>query len=359
MPVTPVMVENPPGMHRNSYVFERGNWRSKGREVEPDVPQVLKFAMPANAPKNRLGLAMWLADTRNPLVSRTIVNRLWEQLFGTGIVETLEDLGTQGILPTHKELLDFLAWQFMNDYQWSMKKLLKELVMSATYRQDSRLTEELKAKDPFNRLYARGPRTRLSAEQLRDQDLYVSGILSNKMYGPGVMPWQPTGIWLSPYNPSVWEKSTGEDQYRRAVYTYWKRTAPYPSMITFDAAQRLVCSARRIRTNTPLQALATLNDSAYMEMARNFAYRLQKVAGPGISQQIAKGYELMMFKPIPPNKSKIFEELYASVLKEFKSNPAATCEMVGVDNEKNNPETAALIVVTNALLNLDEVVMKN
>jgi hypothetical protein len=359
VPVTPVMIEAPDGMRRTTNVFERGNWRSKGEAVEAAVPAVFNFAMPANAPKNRLGLTMWLTDKKNPLVSRTIVNRLWEQLFGSGIVETLEDMGTQGINPTHKELLDHLSWKLMNDYQWSLKKLLKEIVMSATYRQDSKVTEELKQKDPYNKLYARGSRVRLSAEQLRDQDLCISGVMSGKMYGPGVMPWQPEGIWFSPYNSSKWENSTGEDQFRRAVYTYLKRSAPYPSMITFDGAQRIVCTARRIRTNTPLQALAALNDSAYLEMSRNFAYRMQRESGKDVKSQISKGYELMTYKAIPDGKLKVLEDLYNKSIVEFKSDGDRTCEMVGVNNEHNNPETAALVVVANAMLNLDEVVTKN
>lgn len=242
----PVMVENPSDRRRRTFVFKRGAWTSHGAEVGTDVPKSLGFAMPANAPKNRMGLAMWLTDKRNPLLSRTIVNRLWEQLFGTGIVETLEDMGTQGMNPTHQELLDHLSWQFMNNDQWSMKKLIRKMVMSATYRQDSRLSEDARKKDLFNKFYARGPRIRLSAEQIRDQNLGVSGVLSAKMYGPGVMPWQPDGIWNSPYNGATWNNSGGEDQYRRAVYTYWKRSAPYPSMIAFDGAQRIVCSPRRI-----------------------------------------------------------------------------------------------------------------
>ncbi|MCW3118095.1 MAG: hypothetical protein JWM28_2177 [Chitinophagaceae bacterium] len=359
VPIIPVMVENPGSMFRRSNVFERGNWRVKGKEVGPAIPGVLKFAMPANAPKNRIGLAMWLTDKRNPLVARTMVNRLWEQLFGAGIVETLEDMGTQGIAPTHRELLDHLAWKFMNDYKWSVKKLLRELVMSATYQQESKLTEELKEKDMFNKLYARGPRIRLTAEQLRDQDLCISGVMSKKMFGPGVMPWQPQGIWLSPYNDARWENSKGDEQYRRAVYTYLKRSALYPSMLTFDGAPRVVCTARRIRTNTPLQALATLNDSAYLDMSRHFAYRMQKEAGKDVQLQIARGYELMLYKKIPAAKLLVFEDLYKKALDEFKTDADKTCEIIGMDNENNNPETAALVVVANAMLNLDEVVMKN
>ncbi|WP_300597697.1 DUF1553 domain-containing protein [Niabella sp.] len=356
---TPVMVENPVWMQRQTHVFERGNRLTLGKEVEPAVPQSLKFAMPANAPKNRMGLALWLTDKRNPLVSRTMVNRLWEQLFGTGIVETLEDMGTQGMLPTHKELLDHLSWRFMNDYKWSIKKLLKEMVMSATYRQDSRLTPELKEKDPANKFYARGPRVRLSAEQLRDQNLCISGLMSSKMYGPGVMPWQPDGIWLSPYNGARWLNSAGDDQYRRAVYTYWKRTAPYPSMISFDGVQRVLCTARRIKTNTPLQALTTLNDSAYIDMARHLAYRMEQEGGRDVVAQIQKGYNLILYKPIKEDKLKVFETLYQQALKEFRSDTGKTMAMVGGQQEKAVPATAALVVVANALLNLDEVVVKN
>ncbi|MCD2424111.1 DUF1553 domain-containing protein [Niabella pedocola] len=356
---TPVMVENPVWMQRQTHVFERGNRLTLGKAVEPAVPQSLKFAMPANAPKNRMGLALWLTDKRNPLVSRTMVNRLWEQLFGAGIVETLEDMGTQGMLPTHRELLDHLSWRFMNDYKWSVKKLLKEMVMSATYRQDSRLTPELKEKDPVNKWYARGPRVRLSAEQLRDQNLCISGLMSAKMYGPGVMPWQPEGIWLSPYNGARWQNSAGEDQYRRAVYTYWKRTAPYPSMISFDGVQRVLCTARRIKTNTPLQALTTLNDSAYIDMARHLAYRMQQEGGRDVAAQIQKGYRLMLYKPIKEEKLKVFEALYQQALKEFQSDTGKTTAMVGGQQEKAAPATAALVVVANALLNLDEVVVKN
>ncbi len=356
---TPVMVENPSGMRRSTHVFERGAWTAKAKEVEAGVPQVLNFAMPSNAPQNRMGLAMWLTDKKNPLVSRTIVNRLWEQLFGSGIVETLEDMGTQGMTPTHKELLDHLSWKLMHKYNWSLKKLLKELVMSATYQQDSKLSEELKQKDLFNKFYARGPRIRLSAEQLRDQHLCISGKMSDKMYGSAVMPWQPDGIWLSPYNGARWKNSEGEDQYRRAIYTYWKRTAPYPSMISFDAAQRVVCNARRIRTNTPLQALVTLNDSVYLNIARQFAFRMQKEGGNNVQQQIAKGYEWMLYKQIPAPKLKVFDDLYHKALKEFKTDKDRTCEMAGMNDEHNNPETAALVVVANVMLNLDEVVMKN
>src|SRR5258708_4742198 len=251
LPVVPIMMENPTDMHRGSNVFERGNWLVKGKAVDPDVPHSLN-PFPANAPRNRLGLAMWLTDKKNPLVSRTLINRLWEQIFGAGLVETLEDMGTQGAAPTHKELLDWLSWKFMNQDNWSIKKCLKEIVMSATYRQDSRCTALVLQTDPFNKYYARGTRVRLSSEQVRDQAMAAAGLLSDKMFGPPVMPWQPSGIWFSPYNGESWQTSSGQDQYRRAIYTYWKRTAPYPSMITFDAASHQFSTPPRTPPTTPL-----------------------------------------------------------------------------------------------------------
>ncbi|HEY0432616.1 MAG TPA: DUF1553 domain-containing protein, partial [Chitinophagaceae bacterium] len=341
-------------------VFERGNWLVKGKQVEPDVPQSLG-GLPAKAPRNRLGLARWVTDKNNPLTARTMVNRLWEQLFGNGLVETLEDLGTQGAEPTHRELLDFLAWRFMNEDQWSVKKILKELVLSATYRQDSRMTKELLDKDPQNRFYARGPRVRLSAEQIRDQALAVSGKLNEEMYGPSVMPWQPDGIWMSPWNGDYWKSSAGEEQYRRAIYTFWKRTAPYPSMITFDGVGREVCTARRIRTNTPLQALVTLNDSVYLELSRYYAYHMQDISKNknDAGEQISRGYEGLMFHPISQGKLSALMELYEDAYSKFKNDPDRTCEMIGVNNWHTNAQTAALVVVANALLNMDEAITKN
>jgi hypothetical protein len=357
---TPVMMENPAEMYRKTNVFERGNWLVKGMEVKAGVPKVLN-AFPKGAPQNRLGLAIWMTDKNNPLTARTMVNRLWEQLFGNGLVETLEDMGTMGAEPTHKELLDHLAYTFMHQHNWSMKKMLKEIVLSATYRQQSKISKESLEKDPQNKYYSRGPRFRLSAEHLRDQALAVSGLLSNKMYGASVMPWQPPGIWNSPYSDQHWVKSSQEDQYRRAIYTYWKRTAAYPSMITNDAVGREVCVARRIRTNTPLQALAMLNDSVYLEASKHLAIRLQKEVkdNTNFSAQIGKGYQLIMLKPIPPTKLKALEQLYILSWKQFQHDKAKTIELMGGDSLHANARTAALMVVSNALLNLDEFITKN
>ena len=354
---TPVMLENPTDFFRPTYVFERGNWLVKGNKVLPGTPASLN-PMPEKAPINRLGVAMWMTNPQHPLTARTMVNRLWEQLFGSGLVETLEDFGTQGEPPTHKDLLDWLSWQYIYTYQWSTKRLLKEMVMSATYRQHSRIKNESPDKDPYNKYYSRGPRVRLAAEQLRDQALSASGLLNKKMFGPSVMPYQPGGLWLSPYSGLDWEKSRNGDQFRRSVYTYWKRTAPFPSMITFDGGAREVCISRRIRTNTPLQALVTMNDEGFIDMARNLAFQMRR-SGSRVRDQINYGYKKILFKNITPEKGRALEKLYQHAFQEFTSDSNKTCEMTGLMNENNNAETAAMVVVANALLNLDEVITKN
>ncbi|HXB34648.1 MAG TPA: DUF1553 domain-containing protein [Puia sp.] len=356
VPTTPIMMDNPSDMHRVSNVFERGNWLVKGAVVTPGVPAVFDGCMPAAAPANRLGLAMWMTSKQNPLVSRTMVNRVWEQLFGTGIAETLEDLGSQGSPPTHRALLDYLAWQYMNTDQWSLKRLLKEIVMSASYREDSRVTEASLKADQFNRLFSRGPRIRLSAEELRDQDLCICGQLSPELYGPSVFPYQPKGIWMSPYNGAEWVASKDGEQHRRAVYTYWKRSASYPSMISFDATSREVCTARRIRTNTPLQALVTLNDTVYLDIARHFALRLDSIAGSP-ERRIAAGYRRMLYKDITPGELAALAGLYQGALDKFRQTPADAKKILG--DSAGTADGAAMVVVCNALLNLDEVITKN
>lgn len=356
--LTPVMVDNIKAQFRSTHVFDRGNWLVKGEEVQPDVPQSLN-PLPTGAPRNRLGMAMWMVDKKNPLTARAIVNRIWEQFFGQGIAETLEDLGTQGVPPTHKELLDYLSYKLMHEYKWSLKKLVKEILLSATYKQDAKLTATATEKDPFNRYYARGARVRLSAEQIRDQALAVSSLLNNKMFGPSVFPYQPGGIWLSPWNGATWQESKENEQHRRAVYTYWKRTAPYPSMITFDGTAREVCSARRIRTNTPLQALVTLNDSVYTESATYFAYRMQDAGGSDVKKQIGEGYKLMFYTSISPQKLAVLEKLYNEALKQFVKDKNKMMKMAGERKEKQSAETAALITVAGAMMNMDEFISKN
>jgi hypothetical protein len=352
---TPILWEGQGHLARKTHVFERGNWLVPGQEVKPGVPEVFgKFTK--DMPANRLGLSRWITHRDNPLTARVMVNRLWEQLFGTGIVETVEDFGSQGIEPTHRELLDWLAVAYMEDDRWSTKKLLKRIVMSATYRQSSEADREKLQKDPYNTWLARGPRVRLSAEQVRDQALTACGLLSKKMYGPGVMPPQPEGIWLSPYNGETWKPSEGEDRYRRALYTYWKRTAPYPSMVTFDAPSREFCQSRRIRTNTPLQALVTLNDPVYLESARQLALRMQK-KGKTPQEQLKEGYRLLTYKPMKEKSLAVVLGVYQKALQEYRAKPGELDSLLAAAPRKS-PELAALTVSANVLLNLDEVVTK-
>ena len=349
---TPIMLDNPLSMKRATRVFERGNWLVKGDTVDADVPNSI-IPMPEGAPKNRLGLAQWMISLKHPLTSRTIVNRIWEQLFGNGLVETLEDMGTQGATPTHPELLDHLSYQLMHEYKWSIKRLLKEIVLSSTYQQDSKVTKEHLAKDAHNEFYARAPRVRLSAEQLRDQALAVSGLLSKKMYGPSVMPYQPDGIWRSPYAGDDWVRSRGEDQYRRGLYTFWKRTSPYPSMMTFDGTAREVCSTRRIRTNTPLQALVTLNDSVFVEASTRLAMQMRKEK-TNLDEQISWAYSKAIGHT--PTKETI------GILKNLYTKSVSTVTMKSVSSQKQNPvnqEEKAFMLVANAILNLDEFITKN
>lgn len=352
---TPVFVEAIPEFRRETRIFERGNWLVKGEMVSPRVPAALDVGN-ANVSPDRLGFATWLVSSNNPLTARTIVNRFWEQIFGFGLVETLEDFGSQGANPTHPELLDWLALRFMTDHDWSMKKLLRDIVLSATYRQDSRVSDEALEKDQRNEWLARGPRVRLSAEQIRDQALAVSGLLSEQMYGKSVMPFQPEGIWMSVYNGEKWTLSEGEDQYRRGLYTFIKRTSPYPSLIMFDGSSREVCISRRIRTNTPLQALITLNDPVYVEAARRLAKRMITKNSKSPEEAIAHGYQLLTFKEISENKLNILNDLYENAAGVYKADTAALHAFT--KDPQASHELAALTVVANALLNLDEVVMK-
>jgi hypothetical protein len=351
---TPIMIENGPEQHRTTRIFTRGNWLAPGDSVSPGVPEVLND-FPEDQPGNRLGFARWLLEKDNPLTSRSVVNRFWEQIFGQGLVETLEDFGTQGALPTHPELLDWLAMRFMNEHHWSMKLLIKDMVMSAAYRQDSRLTPELLAKDPSNKLIGRGPRVRLSFEQVRDQALAVSGLLSSKMYGPSVMPYQPPGIWNSVYSNEYWKESTGEDRWRRSIYTYAKRTSPYPSMMMFDGSSREVCVSRRIRTNTPLQALVTLNDSSFMAASGKLALRMIK-KGKTTGEQIRAGYKLVAIRDISDEKLQVLSGLYDNALKHYAANLTAAADLTA--SKDISPGVAAMTIVANAILNLDEVITK-
>lgn len=351
---TPIMHELKTGYGRETRVFEKGNWMVLGEVVEPGVPDKWN-SFDGEYEDNRLGFARWLFDGENPLTARVAVNRFWEQLFGLGLVETVEDFGSLGEGASHPELLDWLAVRFGEDFEWDIKRLLKKLVMSATYRQSSHFRDDLKEVDPKNILLARGPRNRMKAEEIRDQALAVGGLLSGKMLGPSVMPEQPDGIWQVVYSGDEWKTSKGEDRHRRALYTFWRRTSPYPSFIAFDAASRELCIPRRTDTNTPLQALVTLNDPVYVEAAQALARRVIENYPSNARAQLSGMYSLAMLRGIDEGKLNDLEALYWEAKSFFEQDEAAICQLVGEENE----QLAILTVMANTIMNLDEFLMKS
>ncbi len=350
----PIMVENPAYMKRTTQVFDRGSFMVKTDTVQPATPESLN-EWASEWPKDRLGLSKWIISKKNPLTARTLVNRVWHQIYGQGIVSTIEDIGSQSEPPSHPAMLDWLALRFMNEHNWSLKALIKEIVMSGTYRQSSESTPEMYQLDPENELYARGPRIRLGAEQIRDQALAVSGLLSNKKYGPGVMPPQPEGVWKTVYNDAQWVESEGEDRYRRGVYTYLKRTSPYPSFLTFDAGSREVCMIRRTVTNTPLQALVTLNDPVFLEASYHLAKNT--FSADDIDKSIALAYSKATLSEITPSALSALKELYETSLKEFIHNSEATEQFLNFE-KKPSAALGAMTIVANAIMNLDEFLTK-
>lgn len=347
---------------RVSKIQLRGNFQDLGAEVTEGTPAVFP-PLPADAPRNRLALARWLIDENNPLTARVIANRYWEQIFGIGIVATSEEFGTQGDQPVHPELLDWLATELIR-LKWDTKALLKTLVMSAAYRQSSKVTPELQHRDPDNRLLARGPRFRLSAEVLRDQAMQVSGLLSPKMYGPPVKPPQPSIGLSAAFGSGIdWQTSAGDDKYRRGIYTTWRRSNPYPSMATFDAPNREVCTVRRGRTNTPLQALVTLNDPVYIEAAQALARRVVANGGETTSDRARYAFRLTLSRPPHDAELSRLVSLYEQSLAKFSQNAEdakkmATDPLGAPPAGTNVAELAAWTVVGNVLLNLDETLMK-
>jgi mono/diheme cytochrome c family protein len=358
----PIMKEVTADQRRVTHILNQGNFLDPGDAVEAGVPEGF-HAWPEGAPTNRLGLATWLVSRDNPLTARVAVNRWWGQLFGAGLVETEEDFGTQGALPTHPELLDWLALEFMNR-DWDMKAMLKLMVTSATYQQSARVTPDLLEADPRNRLYARGPRQRLEAEMIRDQALALSGLLSPKQGGPSVFPPQPDGLWRAAFNDQrTWTTSEGEDRYRRGLYTFWRRTVPYPSLATFDAPSREGCTVRRLPTNTPLQALVTLNDPVYVEAAQALGRRLVNEGGATVAERVRFGLELCLARPATPESIRIVVELYERELAHYTDRPEdalrlATDPLGPLPEGLDAAEAAAWTSVANALLNLDAILIR-
>jgi mono/diheme cytochrome c family protein len=357
----PIMRELPQGKRRTTTIQNRGNFLDRGPQVAEGVPAAL-HPLPKDAARDRLTLARWLVDENNPLTARVTANRLWEKVFGIGLVATADDFGAQGEAPSHPELLDWLATELVAK-RWDVKHLVRLLVTSAAYRQSSRVTPELLQRDPDNRLLARGPRFRLDAEGIRDQALLAGGLLSRKMYGPPVRPLQPSfGLSAAFGGAMDWQTSEGEDRYRRGVYVTWRRTNPYPSMSTFDAPDRETCTARRPRTNTPLQALVTLNDPVYVEAAQALARRLVREGGASAAERARYGFRLCAARPPSEIELKALVGLHHGAYERFSKEPEQARKMAAVPlgpppQGADVADLAAWTVVGNVLLNMDETLM--
>jgi mono/diheme cytochrome c family protein len=364
MPATLVFKER--ATPRQAYILKRGEYDQRGEKVGRDTPRFLP-PLPENAPRDRLGLAQWLLAADHPLTARVEVNRLWQQCFGVGLVKTTEDFGTQGESPSHPRLLDWLAVQFRED-GWDIKKMMKRLVMSATYRQSSRVTKDRLAKDPHNRLLSRGPRFRLDAEMLRDQALFVSGLLVEKQGGPSVKPPQPAGLWeavgYTGSNTKNFKPDRGHEKvHRRSLYTFWKRTAPPPQMNTFDAPSRESCIVRRERTNTPLQALLLMNEPQFVEAARALAERGMKEGGTTTAARLTYLFRLTTARWPDAKELAEMTAAYKDHLAAYRRDAARAKKLISVgetkpDGKLDASELAAWTMIANLLLNLDEAINK-
>jgi len=356
-----VMVMQDMPVPRETHLLLRGAYDRPGEKVEPGVPAILP-PLPKDAPANRLGLARWITDPSNPLTARVAVNRFWQNAFGVGLVKTVEDFGSQGEWPENLNLLDWLATEFVRT-GWDMKAIQKTIVMSATYRQASKTTPEMQQRDPENRLLARGPRVRLSAEMVRDQALAVSGLLVDKIGGPSVKPYQPAGLWKDLSGGADYKPDTGEGLHRRSLYTYWKRTAPPPMMMNFDAAGREACVVRELRTNTPLQSLNLMNDVTFLEAARKMAERMMREGGTTPVQRIAYGFELTTARQPDQRESEILQSSFNYYRDAFQSDTKAAAKYLAQgeaprDTTLDERELAAYTTLANMLLNLDATVTK-
>ncbi|MBP3955704.1 DUF1553 domain-containing protein [Gemmata sp. G18] len=361
-PIAEIMVMDEMPVPKPAHVLKRGVYDSLGEKVAAGTPKALP-PFPKGAPRNRLGLAQWLTDPENPLMARVTVNRAWQQMFGRGLVETADNFGTQGARPTHPELLDWLAREFVRT-GWDQKRLLKTIALSATYCQSSKAAPDVLARDPHNELLARGPVKRLTAEMLRDQALASSGLLVEKLGGPSVRPYQPAGLWeeIAMGRPR-YEQSRGDDLYRRSLYTFWKRTVPPPSMTTFDAADRSVCSVKRQSTSTPLQALVLLNDVQFVEAARFVGQRALKEGGAAAEGRAAWTFRLVTGRTPSDKERAVLAKLFAEQKALFEKDPAAAKKLLGVGEKPVDmmlpvADLAAATVLANVLFNHDEAVMR-
>jgi hypothetical protein len=362
IPVSMIMADLP--QPRDTFVLVRGQYDKPGEKVSPGVPAIFP-PLPDEAPANRLGLARWLVRPDHPLTARVAVNRIWQHYFGQGLVQTAEDFGVQGQQPTHPELLDWLAVDFVEN-GWDVKRLHKQIVMSATYRQSSQLTPELLQKDPDNELLARGPRYRLDAEVVRDGALYVSGLLVEQVGGPSVKPYQPDGIWEAVgfvgSNTREYRRDSGPALYRRSLYTFWKRTAPPPALMAFDAPSREACVARRGRTNTPLQALVLMNDEQYVEASRHLSRRMLQ-AGRSTAEQLSHGFRLATARRPSDAELAVLLDTYNAHHAHFTAHHEAAERLMQVGESKRDDsldliQHASMTMVANLILNLDETISK-
>ena len=349
-------------MAKETFILMRGEYNKPGEKVVAATPAILP-PLPKDAAPNRLGLARWLVSPENPLTARVTVNRLWQSVFGTGLVRTSEDFGAQGEAPSHPELLDWLAGEFMRS-GWDVQHILRLILTSATYQQSSRTTPELLAADPDNRLLARGPRFRLNAEFVRDQALAAAGLLSEKVGGKSVKPYHPTGLYeLVAVGKNKWVQDTGEGLHRRSLYTYWKRTVPHPAMIAFDAPGREICAVRRTRSNTPLQALNLMNDPTYIEAARHLAARMIR-SSPSVPEQIQHGYRALLARDAKPAELAVLTRAFERARAVFTANANAatglltTGEATPAQQSLDPAVLAAMTNVASTLLCLDETVTK-
>jgi hypothetical protein len=364
VPNTMVMQEmNTP---RETFVLARGDYRNKTEKVSAAVPSSLP-PLPKDAPANRLGLAKWLVDETNPLTARVIVNRFWQMYFGIGIVKTSEDFGSQGEAPSHPELLDWLATEFVRS-KWDVKAMQRMIVLSATYRQNSKVTPQMHERDPENRLLARMSRFRLPAEFVRDNALAVSGLLNEEIGGRSVYPYQPAGLWEEmafhgTFSAQTYSPSKGQDLYRRSMYTFWKRTVPPASMVTFDAPDREKCASRRPVTNTPLQALALLNEPTYVEAARRLAEGMIREAGSKPEARIEYAYRRVLARKPAPREVAVLRDAASRQYSIYSSNPAKAEKLVKTgdsapDAHLKPAEVAAWTNVATMILSLDEAITK-
>ncbi len=359
IPTVMVMEENL--APTETHILNRGQYDQPGEVVERNVPECLP-PLPNGVPNNRLGFARWLVDPKNPLTSRVAVNRLWQMSFGIGLVKTAEDFGSQGERPSHPELLDWLALELVRQ-DWDLRAIQRSIVTSASYRQSSQVTEPLYQRDPENRLLARGPRFRMPAGMIRDQALAASGLLAERLGGPSVKPYQPAGLWTELANEKPYQHDLGESLYRRSLYTYWKRTIGPPTLLVFDASTRETCRVRPVRTNTPLQALTTMNDTIFVEAARKSAERVMTEARSQPAERLEDLFLLYTGRKPSEKESDILASAWTHHRRRFERDPKAAADLLSIGESPRNPDldpidTAAYTIVANLIINLDEAVTR-